>query len=321
MTMQRWRYFRNILILFLAFGVGWFTLEHDLKNPLNWLWVAPVLYLDFIVIQTFASTHPFRRRYLVPASPSIVGLTYEKVLFKSRDGLTLFGWYVPNRNRASLILVHGLGSMGLDMMIHAMPLVRAGFGVFMIDLRAHGSSDGNTSTYGRLEANDVAGAVDYLLTRADVDADKIGALGISLGAQAVLRGALKTDKLRAIVMEGLGPAVLADHGGKPTTLQRKINYPLNWFAYSLSEFMMGGRDTGVLEEIGKIAPRPLMLVACGKFEIHFGRMFLAAANDPKISWELPKTRHAHGLVQNPREYPQRIIAFFRQALDVGETKW
>lgn len=71
MTMQRWRYFRNILILFLAFGVGWFTLEHDLKNPLNWLWVAPVLYLDFIVIQTFASTHPFRRRYLVPASPSI----------------------------------------------------------------------------------------------------------------------------------------------------------------------------------------------------------------------------------------------------------
>ncbi len=319
--MKRWRYLRNILILLLAFALGFVALGGDLKNPLNWLWLAPVLYLDFIVIQTVVATHPFRRRYLLPASPAIMGLTYEKVLFKSRDGLTLFGWYVPSRNRAALILVHGLGGMGLDMMIHATPLVRAGYGVFMFDLRAHGSSDGNTCTYGRLEANDVAGAVDYLLTRPDVDADKIGALGISLGAQAVLRGALKTDNLRAIVMEGLGPAVLADHGGKPTTLQRKINYPLNWFSYSLSEFLMGGRDTAVLEEIGKIAPRPLMLISCGKFEIYFGRMFLAAAKDPKTLWELPRARHAQGFLQNPKEYPARVLAFFNNVLNVKGNRY
>ena len=54
------------------------------------------------------------------------------------------------------------------------------------------------------EADDVAGAVDYRLTRIDVNGQKIGGLGISLGAQAALRGALKTYSLRSLVLEGTG---------------------------------------------------------------------------------------------------------------------
>jgi len=254
---------------------------------------------------------------MMPVSPKFASPVYEKVLFKSRDGLTLFGWYLPGRNRAALILVHGLNGAGIDMVVHAAPLVRAGYGVFLIDLRAHGSSDGDTSTYGRLEGNDVAGAVDYLLTRPDVDADKIGVMGISLGAQAALRGALKTDKLRAVVIEGLGTSILDDHGGRPKTLQRWVNYPINWLYYSLCEFMMGGRDTGVLQVIGNLAPRPLLMIACGGGEIYFNRMFFAAANEPKTLWELPKAQHAGAMTQEPKQYPQRIIDFFDRALGAG----
>ncbi|HKG53921.1 MAG TPA: alpha/beta fold hydrolase, partial [Anaerolineales bacterium] len=94
---------------------------------------------------------------------------------------------MPGRNHATILLIHPLGSSDGDMLIHAEFLANAGYGVFMIDLRAHGSSDGDTSTFGLREADDIVGAVDYLLTRLDVNGQKIGALGISLGAQAALR--------------------------------------------------------------------------------------------------------------------------------------
>jgi pimeloyl-ACP methyl ester carboxylesterase len=192
--------------------------------------------------------------------------------------------------------------------------VNAGYGVFLVDLRAHGSSDGDTSTFGLCEADDIAGAVDYLLTRVDVDGRKIGALGISLGAQAALRGALKTGNIRALVLEGLGPSILSDHGGKPKTLQRWVNYPSNWLYYRAYEFMIRGRDRGVLEVIGKIAPRPILLIASGAKDIYFSRLFWQAANEPKEIWELPNGRHGVAYLQDSHGYVRLVTEFFNQAL-------
>src|ERR1041385_8166231 len=194
-------------------------------------------------------------------------LNFREVTFTSRDGLTLFGRFMPSRNQATILLLHPLGSSNTNMLVYAEFLVNAGYGVFMIDLRAHGSSDGDTSTYGLREAEDVASAVDYLLHRLDVNGQKIGAMGISLGAQAALRGALKTDCLRALALEGLGPVRLSDHGGKPKSLRRWINYPFNWINYHVYEFMIGGKDTSVMEAIGQIAPRPILLIASGEKDI------------------------------------------------------
>lgn len=323
LTMFGWRYVRNLALL-LATGIGClFALGRAYAAPIHWLWVLPLFYLAYLIWGAFSFTHPHRKRFWLPVAPDFAGPVHEKVLFKSRDGLALFGWYLPGRNRAAVILVHGLGSAGLDMEFHAAPMVRAGYSVFLIDLRAHGSSDGKASTYGVLEAYDVAGAVDYLLSRGDIDPDKIGVLGISLGAQAALRGALQSDAIRALVLEGLGPANLADHGGKPVTLRRKLNYPINLFSYWLFDFFSGQHPTPITAEIGKIAPRPILLIACGKFEIYFNRLFYAAAHEGCTLWELPKARHAAALIYEPKEYPRRVIAFFDQAFDAkheGELK-
>ena len=184
----------------------------------------------------------------------------------------------------------------------------------MIDLRAHGSSDGDTSTFGLCEAEDVAGAVDYLLSRLDVNGQKIGALGISLGAQAALRGALKTDCLRALVLEGLGPVTLSDHGGKPKSLRRWINYPFNWIYYHVYEFMIGGKDTSVMEAISQIAPRPILLIASGEKDIYFNRLFFQAANEPKGLWELHHGEHGGAILEDSRIYMQRVVEFFDKTL-------
>ncbi len=323
MTLPGWRYYRNLSLLLVAGIVSLFASSRAYSEPIHWLWAIPLFYLAWLVWGAFSFTHPRRMRYWTLAGPEFASPVYEKILFKSRDGLTLFGWYLPGRNRAALILAHGLGGSGLAMQIHAAPLVRAGYSVFLVDLRAHASSDGDTSTYGVLEADDIAGAVDYLLSREDVDPDKIGVLGISLGAQSALRGALQSEAIRALVLEGLGPASIEDRirpasvqerSKKLLMLWNKIVYTVILIEQWVFNFFSGQRPTPLTAEIGKIVPRPILLIACGKHEIDCNRRFQAAAQASCTLWELPKARHAAALAYEPREYPRRIIAFFDHAL-------
>lgn len=305
-------YSRNLLVL-LAVGLcSLFALRYALLTPIHWLWALPIFYLTYLTWGAFSFAHPRRLRYwaLNPENAAI----YEKILFKTRDGLTLFGWYAPGRNRAAIILVHGLGSSGSTMEVYARPLVRAGYGVFLMDLRGHGSSDAATTTYGVAEAWDVAGAVDYLHTRQEIDPHKIGILGISLGAQAALRGARQTDAIRALVLEGLGPADLQD---RPTSANPLL-HALRALEQAIFNFFAGQRPTPVTVEIGKLAPRPLLLIPCGKREILHNRRFHAAAPDTCTLWELPHARHAHALAFAPDEYAQRVVAFFDQALETSQ---
>src|SRR6266508_5084903 len=44
---------------------------------------------------------------VTPAEWSLT--TYEDVSFTTADGLTLVGWYVPSRNGAAIIALHGSG--------------------------------------------------------------------------------------------------------------------------------------------------------------------------------------------------------------------
>lgn len=310
MYRKSWRYYRDSILLWSLFILILLTAAYALKAPAYWLAVLLIWSLRNPTRKAFLFAHPFRRFGWIPEN----NLNFREVTFKSRDGLTLFGRFVRSRNGATILLLHPLGSAGKDMLLYAEFLANAGYGVFMVDLRAHGSSDGDTSTYGLREADDVAGAVDYLLHRSDVNGQKIGALGISLGAQAALRGALKTDCIRALVLEGLGPVTLSDHGGRPKSLQRWLNYPFNWIYYCVYEFMIGGKDTSVIEEIEKVAPRPILLIASGAKDIYFNRLFFRFANEPKELWEVPAGEHGAAILQDSHEYIQRVVGFFNKAL-------
>jgi uncharacterized protein len=308
--MRSWRYIRDSFIFYFAVFAMIAAAARAIRQPLYWAVVLILWWLYLAIRNAFWFAHPSRRfSFLKPDDAD-----FKKIPFKSRDGLTLFGRFIASRNHATIILAHGLGMSGNDLIILAKSLVQAGYGVFVIDLRAHGISHGDTSTFGLREGDDLAGAVDYLLTRIDVHGDKIGAFGISLGAQAVLRGALKTDRIRALALDGLGPSILSDHGGRPQSLIGWINYPFHWIYYLLYQFMIGGRDKGVLEVIGEIAPRPILLIASGEKDIYFNRLFFRAAGQPREIVEMPAAQPAGALTQSPQEYVRRLIGFFEKSL-------
>lgn len=310
MYRKGWRYYRDSAIGWVPFFLLIFSAGYALEHPAYWPLVLGIWFLRNPVRRASYHAHPPRRISWIEETP----LQLREVTFKSRDGLTLFGRFAPSKNKATILLVHGLGESNQDMLFYGEFLASQGFGIFMIDLRAHGSSDGDTSTNGWREADDVAGAVDYLLHRIDVNGQRIGALGISLGAQAVLRGALQAESIRALVLEGLRPTALRDHKGRSRTLLRWLKHPGNWLYDRLYQFMCGGKVPGVLEVIGRISPRPILLIASGAEDIYFNRQFCEAAREPKELWELPQGEHGAGVLSDSHAYIEKVTGFFTREL-------
>jgi hypothetical protein len=81
-------------------------------------------------------------------SPTDRGLAYEDVTFETEQGLTISAWYIPSRNGAAIITVHGAGKNRATAMDEAELLARHGYGVLMVDLEGFGDSEGRGNAYG-----------------------------------------------------------------------------------------------------------------------------------------------------------------------------
>ena len=310
-----------VILLVLASLWGALFLQNYLAmrrqfNPLQVIWALILLYLGTAFWQAYRDTSPARFP-LFHTDPDVVGFQYEDVDFKSRDGLELSGWYVPSKNGAMIVLSHGFSANRLVVLPLARLLVEHGYGVLMYDIRAHGRSQGSLGTWGWLEINDVFGAVDYLLTRPEVNRQRLGAMGFSLGGQIVLRAAVQDERIRAVAADGPSVAAMSDHIVSPNFSLRKLLFgPWLWLVYAGQALLTGARQPpGVVEEIGKLAPRPLLLVSTGRgFEQRFTRRIYEEAAEPKTLLEIPEARHGEGPHSRPEEYEKTLIGFFDQAL-------
>jgi pimeloyl-ACP methyl ester carboxylesterase len=165
------------------------------------------------------------------ATPQKKGLAFENVQFPAQDGLRVSGWFIPaardtNRERATVLLVHGwqwnrlgfeggtlfsnvTGSKTVNLLDIISDLNKAGFNVLTFDLRNHGeSAAAYPVTFGQSEAKDLLGAIAYLEDREDVDSQRIGAMGFSIGANAILFALPQSRKIRAaIAVQPMTPSV------------------------------------------------------------------------------------------------------------------
>jgi pimeloyl-ACP methyl ester carboxylesterase len=136
--------------------------------------------------------------------PHDLGLPAASVEFTAEDGVGLRGWLIPahaDRPAPAIVFVHGwpwnrCGNLAgqtcipdatVDLLGPARALVDAGYHVLLFDLRNHGQSDARPPvTFGLHEARDLRAAVAFLRARADVDRERIGLVGYSMGANTVL---------------------------------------------------------------------------------------------------------------------------------------
>jgi pimeloyl-ACP methyl ester carboxylesterase len=135
--------------------------------------------------------------------PGRFGLSPQTVSFQSSDGIPLKAWWeepwsvpVP---KGTVILVHGPQMNKTGMGFTAGRLLPLGFSILVLDLRAHGESGGEYTTFGYKEALDVEAAIRWLEARNK--GGKIAVLGYSSGAVAALIAASRHPELNAIVAD------------------------------------------------------------------------------------------------------------------------
>ena len=89
-------------------------------------------------------------------------------------------------------------------------LVRHGYGVLLFDRRGEGASDGDPNAFGWAATETSTPLSPSCSSRPDVDRDRIGGIGLSVGGETLLQTAAESDGLRAVVADGAGSRSLRE---------------------------------------------------------------------------------------------------------------
>jgi pimeloyl-ACP methyl ester carboxylesterase len=292
-------FWRNILLFLVAtLLIGFLFLQ----------WVA----LPYLTAS--AHTHPTRQSPCCE-TPADFDHDYEEVTFETADGLALHGWYIPGENEAAVMLLHGINGNRISMLGLAKGLAEAGYGVLLFDSRAHGDSEGDFVPFGGPETEDVKAAVSFLQARPDVDPERIGALGWSLGAQIAIMGAAMEPDVNAVVADGPGATTLSDWP-PPETLDEWWYVPFDFMYYQFLPYHTGVTEPlALMDALPMLGERPLLLISSGSAtEKHRMEYFLDHATEPKELLVFAEAGHIGSWREEPDVYEAAIINFFDDAL-------
>lgn len=166
---------------------------------------ALVLALLFGFLPWWLADRVTRGRFVYPdkenagLTPQSFDVGYEDVEFRTADGVRLSGWWVPAPDaKGTVVLVHGLNRSRIEMVRKVPFLNRQGWNALLFDLRHHGQSGGEVSSFGWLEKGDVLAAAELARSRA---AGPVVAWGVSLGAASATLAAAEEPRIAGLVAD------------------------------------------------------------------------------------------------------------------------
>jgi fermentation-respiration switch protein FrsA (DUF1100 family) len=274
--------------------------------------------------------HPGRRsltpEMIVQADAALrqAGAQREDFNVRATDGVLLRGWIVrptallaPDTSRGWVLLFHGVGDNRMGVMGQAEFLLRADYGVVMMDSRTQGESEGAIATYGWKERDDVRAVVANL--EGKVRARCVLELGVSMGASIALQAAAVEPRVAGVV------------GESPFSDIREAAYDYAGFHYSPflgrtffrpaveAGLYAAGRDGGI--SISEVSPVhavrdrnfPVLLIADGldtTLPLRHVKLIYDSATGPRQLWVVPNAAHASAFGTAQEEYRQRVLEFF-----------
>jgi uncharacterized protein len=278
------------------------------------LLVAAYLGISYVAadLLTRPSNHPTE---LDPLRVSPDALAWST---RTRDGLTLRGWYYPTEERRRLlVLVHGMGASWNNMAAIGQGLHRLKYDVLLFDLRGHGDSDPARLSMGRRERRDLQAVLAWAENEGYTP-DRIGWLGHSLGASTLILEAADNPEIQVAVVD----SPFAD-------LPELLNAQLTRHSHLPSWFNPGilfvahrafGVRTDDLKPI-RVAPywgsRPLLLIhgeADSIVPVRHAHALAAAFGPSCEQIVLPGVEHVLAYRAYPKEYVAKVGDFFDEHL-------
>jgi len=262
------------------------------------------------VAVSYAVTHAARGH--VPAAD--LGAAYEEVEFRTSDGLLLKGWYIRSRNGAAVISFPGRAASQK----RAKLLARHGYGVLLFDRRGEGESEGDPNLFGWQGERDIHAAVAFLQGRADVDPERIGGIGLSVGGEMMIEAAAESTALKAIVSEGGSGRSVRDELANPGGAWQQLVG--NGVATAATALFTNNLPPADLQSLVPKISGAVFFVYGERgqpMEKPVNDAFYAAARGEKEVWEVPGSGHMGGTEAQPLEYERRVVGFYDRVL-LGE---
>lgn len=291
-------------------GAAWW-----LRSVSRWwrLLAIPVAYLvlqfwTFPVLMAVLGTHAPRARYTaaVPADAQRVDFSIPG------DGARLVAWYTPSKNGAAVIVLPGAGSTKSDTAGQAAVLTKHGYGVLALDMRGTGESDGQSMLWGWGGVTDVEAAYRYLSGQPGVNSDRIGVLGLSMGAEVGL-STLEHGHIRSAVAEGATARSCGDLDFLGGDMEGVIHRFDSCLAWSMASWIQSETQPSSLR---MVIPddRPFFLIAADLPDEHAATEVWHGIFPMSELWEPAGATHTGALAAYPAEWERRVIDFFDRTL-------
>jgi fermentation-respiration switch protein FrsA (DUF1100 family) len=246
--------------------------------------------LIVLMLRWFEHSQVYHPDRVMTATGAELRRPFEDVFFKASDGVALNGWFYPTstnsyRRHLAVLVCHGNAGNISHRLDTCVALLSTGVNVFVFDYRGYGRSQGRPSEEGTYL--DAQAGYQWLRQKGFAGTNII-AFGESLGGGVAAELALR-DPIGGLVLQSTFTSI-TDMGAELFPW-----LPVRWLAK-------------IHYDTRSKLPRlhvPVMVMHSPTDELvrlHHGKANFAAANEPKLFWEL------RGEHNDPLADPQHFIA-------------
>jgi alpha-beta hydrolase superfamily lysophospholipase len=302
-------------------------------------WIGWVLLIQFLLLNISASFYAYRFTYFydgVPpdhpsknvfaktwrlfAGPRLYKDTeegeprfpYETVSLKTSSGLAISGWYGGlDSSKACVIFLHGYSTNKRSVLAEASEFNAWGYSVLLIDYRGHGKSEGNSTSFGVKETDELEKAVAFARSKGNKN---IILYGSSLGAAIAIKAASENKVHPVAIIADMPFQDLHHHLRSRAKL---IGFPAEPFGVLVSFWIGVERGyNGFGHDVSSYAKNvhcPVLL-QWGDKDIYVERsetekIFANLASAHKKLVVYPGVNHLSYLGENPDKWEEEVHAF------------
>lgn len=245
----------------------------------------------------------------------IDSLSYEPLNLKSPYGYMINGRLYPNDSDKYVIIVHGI-TMNLYGALKYLPFFyKKGFNVVVFDLRNHGETGGDNTTYGYFEKWDLKTVTDYLFKKFGVGIS-VGLHGESMGGTISMLNMAMDKRIRYGIIDcafsDLPELLLLKLRQDTRVHSKKLINLVNLFIKIRAGFSI--EDVSPLKELPTIS-QPILFIHGAKDDYVPAAMTKAMYSfkmDKKFMYIAEDGEHGTSMATSPDAYDEKVTDFLNE---------